>query len=318
MEIDYKNRCFHSTGERSFNASGFCPSRNPAAVRYVESMRSTRCPRAATSRRFRSRCNLPRPFLVLFFISLLLAASAFGADRAVPTERYRIVHVYPHDPTAFTQGLVFVDGMMYESTGLQGQSSLRMVDLASGHVLQQHDLPAKYFGEGLTDWQSNLIQLTWQSHLGFVYDRFSFRILRTFTYPWEGWGLTHDSHRLILSDGTSVLHLLDPSTFKPAGEIHVTADGKPVLNLNELEYIHGEIYANIWETNRIARISPTTGKVIEWIDLSGLRPPSVLQNDNAVLNGIAYDNQHDRLYVTGKLWPNLYEIKLIPATKHSQ
>ena len=242
----------------------------------------------------------------------------FGAERAVPTESYRIVHAYPHDPTAFTQGLVFVNGMLYESTGLLGQSSLRMVDLESGHVLQQHDLPAKYFGEGLTDWHSNLIQLTWQSHLGFVYDRFSFRILRTFTYPWEGWGLTHDSQHLILSDGTSVLHLLDPATFKPVGKIQVTAAGRPVLNLNELEYLHGEIYANIWETNRIARISPSTGKVIEWIDLSGLRPPSVAQNDNAVLNGIAYDSQHDRLFVTGKLWPNLYEIKLIPATTHPE
>ncbi|MHB1937523.1 MAG: glutaminyl-peptide cyclotransferase [Acidobacteriaceae bacterium] len=287
-------------------------------MRYVESMRSTPRSRAAASQGPRCRCNLSRPFLVLVFISLLTAASAFGVDRAVPTERYRVVHVYPHDPTAFTQGLVFVNGMLYESTGLQGQSSLRMVDLASGHVLQQHDLPAKYFGEGLTDWQSNLIQLTWQSHLGFVYDRFSFRILRTFTYPWEGWGLTQDGKRLILSDGTSVLHLLDPSTFKPVGEIHVTAGGKPVMNLNELEVIHGEIYANIWETNRIARISPATGKVVEWIDLSGLRPPSVQQNDNAVLNGIAYDSQHDRLFVTGKLWPNLYEIKLVPATTHPQ
>ena len=287
-------------------------------MQYVESMRSTPRFGAATWQSFRCRCNLSRPFLVLVFISLLPAASAFGADRAVPTESYRIVHVYPHDPTAFTQGLVFVNGMMYESTGLQGQSSLRMVDLASGHVLQQHDLPAKYFGEGLTDWQSNLIQLTWQSHLGFVYDRFSFRILRTFTYPWEGWGLTRDSRHLILSDGTSVLHLLDPSTFKPVGEIHVTAGGKPVMNLNELEYIHGEIYANVWETNRIARISPATGKVIEWIDLSGLRPPSVQQNDNAVLNGIAYDSQHDRLFVTGKLWPNLYEIKRVPTSSRGR
>lgn len=287
-------------------------------MQYVEGMRSTPRFRAATWQGPRCRCNLPQPIFILFFIFLLPAASGFDADRAVPTESYRIVHVYPHDPTAFTQGLVFVNGMMYESTGLQGQSSLRMVDLASGHVLQQHDLPAKYFGEGLTDWQSNLIQLTWQSHLGFVYDRFSFRILRTFTYPWEGWGLTQDGKRLILSDGTSVLHLLDPSTFKPVGEIHVTAGGKPVMNLNELEYIHGEIYANVWETNRIARISPATGKVIEWIDLSGLRPPSVQQNDNAVLNGIAYDSQHDRLFVTGKLWPNLYEIKRVPASSRGR
>ena len=286
-------------------------------MQYVESMRSQRLVQA-TFHSLLSRRPRFVAMLALFSICLLSAPPLFAAAHAIPVERYRIVHVYPHDANAFTQGLVFVNGMLYESTGQFGHSSLRMVDLASGRVLQQHDLDAKYFGEGLTDWQSQLIQLTWQSHLGFVYDTFSFRTLRTFTYPWEGWGLTHDSHHLILSDGTSVLHLLDPSTFQPAGKIQVTADGRPVLNLNELEYIHGEIYANIWETNRIARISPTTGKVIEWIDLSGLRPASTQQNDNAVLNGIAYDNQHDRLYVTGKLWPNLYEIKLIPAGSRAQ
>ncbi|HET9098929.1 MAG TPA: glutaminyl-peptide cyclotransferase [Acidobacteriaceae bacterium] len=261
-----------------------------------------------------------RALLLPLFIlsSFFWIGHLFAAARAIPIESYRIVHVYPHDATAFTQGLVFVNGMLYESTGLRGQSSLRMVDLASGRVLQKHDLAGKYFGEGVTNWQNHLIQLTWQSHLGFVYDTFSFRTLRTFIFPWEGWGLTHDSRHLILSDGTSVLHLLDPSTFKPVGKIQVTADGQPVMNLNELEYIHGEIYANIWETNRIARISPVTGKVIEWIDLSGLRPQSVQQNDNAVLNGIAYDSQHDRLYVTGKLWPNLYWIKLIPASARPQ
>ena len=287
-------------------------------MQYVECMRSSARPAVATSKNFYRRRTVLLPFLILIFISWVAAASVFAATRAIPTESYRIVHVYPHDATAFTQGLVFVYGMLYESTGLRGQSNLRMVDLASGRMLQKHDLAAKYFGEGLTDWQSHLIQLTWQSHLGFVYDTFSFRTLRTFTYPWEGWGLTHDSRHLILSDGTSVLHLLDPSTFKPVGKIQVTADGQQVMNLNELEYIHGEIYANIWETNRIARISPATGKVIEWIDLSSLSPPSVQQNDNAVLNGIAYDSQHDRLYVTGKLWPNLYQIKLIPATTHPQ
>jgi glutaminyl-peptide cyclotransferase len=287
-------------------------------MQYVECMRSPARIAEATSHSLCFRGNLLAPLLALFLIALLPAASALAATHEVPSESYRILHVYPHDAAAFTQGLVFVNGMLYESTGLFGQSSLRMVDLASGHVLQQHDLPAKYFGEGLTDWQSQLIQLTWQSHVGFVYDTFSFRTLRTFTYPWEGWGLTHDSRHLILSDGTSVLHLLDPATFKPVGKIQVTAEGRPVLELNELEFIHGEIYANIWETNRIARISPATGKVIAWIDLSGLRPPSVQQNDNAVLNGIAYDSQHDRLYVTGKLWPNLYEIKLIPAATHPQ
>jgi len=287
------------------------------AMQYVESMRSRRLTEA-TSYIFGIRLTRSFSLLTLFFITFVSAPLVFAATRAIPVESYRIIHTYPHDANAFTQGLVFVNGMLYESTGLRGRSSLRMVDLATGRVLQKHDLPAKYFGEGLTDWKSQLIQLTWQAHLGFVYDTFSFRTLRTFTYPWEGWGLTHDSRHLILSDGTSVLHLLDPATFKSVGEIRVTADGQPVLNLNELEYIHGEIYANIWETNRIARISPATGKVIEWIDLSGLRPPSTQQNENAVLNGIAYDNQHDRLYVTGKLWPDLYEIKLIPAASHVQ
>ncbi len=280
-------------------------------------MRSLRLAQATSHNICRRRTLLP-PVLILIFISWVAAASVFAGTRAIPTESYRMVRMYPHDANAFTQGLVFVNGMLYESTGQRGQSSVRMVDLATGRVLQQHDLAANYFGEGLTDWNGQLIQLTWESHTGFVYDTFSFRTLRTFTYPWEGWGLTHDSRHLILSDGTAVLHLLDPATLKPVGEIRVTAEGKPVLNLNELEYIHGEIYANIWETNRIARISPATGKVIEWIDLSGLRPKSAQQNPNAVLNGIAYDGQHDRLYVTGKLWPVLYEIKLIDAARHPQ
>ncbi|MGO8720745.1 MAG: glutaminyl-peptide cyclotransferase [Acidobacteriaceae bacterium] len=273
---------------------------------------------AASHRSLSFRRSLFRALFLVILLSSVPAAPTFGASRAVPSESYQVVHAYPHDPTAFTQGLVFVDGMFYESTGLHGRSSLRMVDLQSGRVLQKHDLPAKYFGEGLTDWQSHLIQLTWESHVGFVYDRFSFRTIRTFTYPWEGWGLTHDSRHLILSDGSSTLYLLDPKTFKEVGKIPVTASGKPVLNLNELEYIHGEIYANIWQTNRIARISPATGKVLEWIDLSGLRPASTMEDGDAVLNGIAYDSQHDRLFVTGKLWPNLYEIKLVPATSRPQ
>lgn len=283
-------------------------------MRYVEDMRLTaHFGTAAFRRSFSFSPSLLRSLFLLLLLLSVPATAVFGVSRAVPTESYQVVHAYPHDPTAFTQGLVFVDGMLYESTGLHGHSSVRMVDLQSGRVLQEHDLPAKYFGEGLTDWQSHLIQLTWESHVGFVYDRFSFRAIRTFTYPWEGWGLTHDSEHLILSDGSSTLYLLDPATFKQVGKIQVTAGGEPVLNLNELEYIHGEIYANIWETNRIARISPATGKVLEWIDLSGLRPASTMENDNAVLNGIAYDSQHDRLFVTGKLWPKLYQIKLVPA-----
>ncbi|HET9099909.1 MAG TPA: glutaminyl-peptide cyclotransferase [Acidobacteriaceae bacterium] len=260
-----------------------------------------------------SRTRFGRHFLLLLLLSLSRCGmSAFASSHQAPIESYRIVHTYPHDPSAFTQGLVYVDGMLYEGTGLNGRSSIRMVDLKTGRVLQEHDLPENYFGEGLTDWGNNLIELTWQSHIGFVYDRFSFRVVKTFIYEGEGWGLTHDSKHLILSDGTSVLRLLDPVTFQPAGQITVTDGGKPVMNLNELEYVHGEIYANVWQTDRIARISPVTGKVIAWVNLVGLLPSDEERNSDAVLNGIAYDSKRNRLFVTGKLWPKLFEIKLKP------
>lgn len=225
---------------------------------------------------------------------------------------YEIVHTYPHDSRAFTQGLLYVDGHLYESTGLRGQSSIRMLDLNTGRVLQKYDLPADYFGEGLTDWGSTLVQLTWQAHKGFVYDRFSFALLRTFAYDGEGWGLTHDDKQLIMSDGTSYLRFLDPKTFHQTRRIHVTTpSGEEIPDLNELEYVRGEIYANIWHSDRIARISPKTGKLLGWIDLGGLRDASTTSNPDAVLNGIAYDAKDNRLFVTGKLWPKLYEIKVV-------
>ena len=197
----------------------------------------------------------------------LLTIAAFPLH----SDSYRVVSVYPHDPQAFTQGLVYVDGHLYESTGLNGRSSIRMVELSSGRVLQEYDLPAEYFGEGLTEWGGNLVQLTWMAHKGFVYERFSFSLLRTFSYEGEGWGLTHDDKQLIMSDGTSDLRFLDPRSFRETRRIHVTdEDGHPVKSLNELEYVRGEIYANVWMTDRIARISPRTGKVLGWIDLSGL------------------------------------------------
>ncbi|MHB8301581.1 MAG: glutaminyl-peptide cyclotransferase [Acidobacteriaceae bacterium] len=266
------------------------------------------CLRRSTQKALRALCV----FLTLATFSRSTEL-AFGGIHPASTESYRIVHAYPHDASAFTQGLVFVDGMLYEGTGLNGRSSIRMVDLETGRVLQEHDLPKNYFGEGLTDWGNNLIELTWQSHIGFVYDRFSFRVIKTFVYQGEGWGLTHDSRHLILSDGTSVLRLLDPATFQQVGQIAVTDGSNPVLNLNELEYIHGEIYANVWQTDRIARISPTTGKVIAWIDLAGLLPAANRQSSDAVLNGIAYDSKSNRLFVTGKLWPKLFEIRLVPS-----
>ena len=232
--------------------------------------------------------------------------SAFAADT------FRVVAAYPHDPQAFTQGLIFLDGNLYESTGLKGQSSLRMDELASGRTLREHDVPPEFFAEGLTNWGSTLIQLTWQAHTAFVYDRASFRLLRTFHYEGEGWGLTQDGRHLILSDGSSTLRLLNPETFAVEGTIAVRDHGKPIDQLNELEYVHGEIYANVWMTNRIARISPATGAVLGWIDLTGLLPVVEQSSRDAVLNGIAYDRRRDRLFVTGKLWPKLFEIRLVP------
>ncbi len=242
----------------------------------------------------------------------------FAADELAPAEGYRVVHTYPHDSSAFTQGLVMVDGMLYEGTGLNGRSSVRAVDLATGRVIQSAKVPDEYFGEGLTDWGSNLIELTWKAHRGFVYGRFSLRVVRTFAYKGEGWGLTHDRQHLIMSDGTTVLRFLDPVTFKVVRTLAVSDGGRPVKELNELEYVHGEIYANVWQTDQIARISPVTGKVIAWIDLSGLLTADERTDGNAVLNGIAYDQKNDRLFVTGKLWPKLFEIKVVPGVVGSE
>lgn len=246
--------------------------------------------------------------VLLLSLPMLLCLAAQAADT------YRIVHTYPHDPNAFTQGLVYVDGQLYESTGIYGKSSLRMVDLTTGHVLQQVPVPSQYFAEGLTNWGSTLIQLTWQSHVAFVYDRFSFRLLKTLNFPWEGWGLTTDGTALVASDGSAVLRFLDPANLHLLRQVTVMDHGKPIDQLNELEYIKGEIYANVWHTDRIARISPKTGQVIGWIDLTGLLPESQRSDREAVLNGIAYDAAHDRLFVTGKLWPRLFEIKVIPKS----
>jgi glutamine cyclotransferase len=206
---------------------------------------------------------------------------------------------------------VFHDGVLYEGTGQLGKSSLRRVDMESGNVLQLRPLPASLYGEGVAVADDKIVQLTWHSHVGLVYDKESFELLHTFRYPTEGWGLTYDGQRLIMSDGTSILHFLDPETFEGIGRIDVYDDTGPATRLNELEYIQGEIFANVWYQDTIARIDPETGQVMGWIDLTGLRPEDTSQ-PAAVLNGIAYDADNDRLFVTGKLWPILYEIELVP------
>jgi glutaminyl-peptide cyclotransferase len=256
---------------------------------------------------FEMRVKFRTLALLVFVLSSSTSATAQTAYS------YRIVRAYPHDQQAFTQGLIYVDGHLYESTGMKGRSSLREEDLETGRILQLHAVPDQYFAEGLTDWKNTLVQLTWQSHLALVYDRATFRLLRTFSYPGEGWGLTQDGKNLILSDGTATLRFFNPDTFHQVRRITVKDNGKPVTELNELEYIHGEIYANVWHADRIARISPATGRVLDWINLKDLMPRSQLSDDEAVLNGIAYDAVHDRLFVTGKLWPKIFEIALVPG-----
>jgi glutamine cyclotransferase len=238
--------------------------------------------------------------LILCFV----AAAAAGNAAAQTDYTYEVVHAYPHDAQAFTQGLVFVDGHLYESTGLNGKSSLRMEDLETGSILKFQDVPSEYFAEGLTNWGSTLIQLTWQNHLALVYDRSTFRFLHSIPYPWDGWGLTQDGKSLILSDGSATLHEIRRVTVK--------ARGVAVKYLNELEWVNGEIYANVWHTARIARISPSTGKVEGWIDLSGLLAENQRSDQEAVLNGIAWDGASGRLFVTGKRWPKVFEIKVVP------
>ena len=224
---------------------------------------------------------------------------------------YKVVNTYPHDPGAFTQGLVFYDGYLYEGTGMEGESSVRKVELNTGKVVQKIDVPRPYFGEGIVLWKDKLIELTWRTKIGFVYDRATFKQLRTFTYNREGWGITQDGKRLIMSDGSATLYFWDPETLKEIGYLDVVDKGSPVQDLNELEFIKGEIYANVWMTDRIARISPATGRVIGWIDLTGLLSAEERRRTD-VLNGIAYDAKQGRLFVTGKRWPKLFEIRLTP------
>jgi len=232
------------------------------------------------------------------------------ANGPAPKYGYQIVNIWPHDSNAFTQGLILMDGKLIESTGQEGFSSLRRVDLESGKVLKKVDVPVPYFAEGLAALNGKLYQLTWQHNIGFIYDAQTFNHLGEFNYQGEGWGLTTDGQSLILSDGTPRIRFIDPSGFRVTKTITVTDGSTPVRELNELEYVNGEIYANVWHDNRIAAIDPQNGHVKAWIDLNGLMPEGELQDPEAVLNGIAYDQASDKLIVTGKLWPRVFEIKV--------
>lgn len=257
------------------------------------------------------RCIVP-PFLRRrAALALLAAALAAPGFAATPVQSFKVVKSYPHDRDAFTQGLFFHDGFLFEGTGLRGRSSIRKVELQTGKVVQQVDLPPEVFGEGISRWGDRLIGLTWTEQTAYVLDLKTFKLWRKFNYPGEGWGLTHSDKELVMSDGSPELRFLDPLTFKEVRRVRVTADGRPVDQLNELEWVEGEVLANVWMTDRIARIDPRTGRVTGWIDLAGLLPESQRPGPDAVLNGIAYDAKTKRLFVTGKLWPKLFEIQLI-------
>lgn len=224
---------------------------------------------------------------------------------------YRVAREFPHDPGAFTQGLFFHEGVLYESTGLRGESALRRVDLETGEVLFERRLPPTLFGEGAALAGDRIVQLTWQAGIGFVYDRETFRLLREFRYAGEGWGLTFDGEHLVMSDGSDTLRFLDPDTLRETRRLPVRADGAPLDRLNELEWIEGEIWANLWTEDRLARIRPDTGEVTAFVDLEGLLPPASRRPDTDVLNGIAWDPAGRRLFVTGKKWPTLFEIEIV-------
>jgi glutamine cyclotransferase len=257
---------------------------------------------------------LTRLFAILLAAAALPGAGAPSAA-AAPVFTYKIIRDYPHDPNAFTQGLEYRDGFLYEGTGLNGRSSLRKERLETGQILEQMNLSPEYFGEGITVLGAEIFQLTWQSHTGFVYGRASFHVERRFSYPGEGWGLTNDGRQIYMSDGSAEIRVLDARTLAEKRRIQVKDGGAPVTELNELEWVEGEILANVWQTDRIARISPATGQVAGWIDCSGMLPSVFRSSSDAVLNGIAYDARTKRLFVTGKLWPKLYQIQIVPRNR---
>ena len=254
---------------------------------------------------------------LVFLATLALCACGPANTQAggIPQYTYQIVHVYPHDRGSYTQGLLYTDGVLYEGTGMYDESKIRKVKLESGEVLQNRDVPGQYFGEGIVIWKDRLLELTWQAQKGFIYDLATFTPKGEFAYPGEGWGLTTDGKRLIMSDGTAQLRFWDPETLKETGRITVTEDGRPVEALNELEWVKGEIYANVYQTDRIVRIDPANGKVVGSIDCRGLLTTADRNDQTDVLNGIAYDAKGDRLFITGKRWPKLFEVKLVKRTE---
>jgi glutamine cyclotransferase len=249
-----------------------------------------------------------RVFSLLFTV---FCASTLTLAAQARVDTYKVIHTYPHDPKAFTQGLEVVDGKFYEGTGMHGESNIRIVNIVTGAVEKKEPIPYMYFGEGITLFAGKLYELTWQNSTAFTYDPKTFQKTGQYQYTGEGWGLTHDSKQLIMSDGTAFLRFLDPATFRETGRIQVRDGGRPIPELNELEYIDGEIWANIWQTNRIARINPQTGQVNSWVDMTGLLPASESKGAD-VLNGIAYDPKTKRIFVTGKYWPKLFEIQVVP------
>lgn len=249
--------------------------------------------------------------------ALVLASACTGAAAAIPVYGFIVKNTYPHDPQAFTQGLFFRDGQLFETTGLTGRSTLRRLDLKTGKVLQKADLPANVFGEGSTAVGNTILGLTWQSKTGYVFDARTFTMKGKFSYEGEGWGLASDAQYVYMSDGSASIRVLDPVSLKEVRRVQVTAEGKPIDSLNELEVVDGELYANVWGTDVIARIDPGSGKVTGWIDLSNLLPREKrgTNSADAVLNGIAWDGKHKKLYVTGKFWPKLFEIELVPKLR---
>jgi glutaminyl-peptide cyclotransferase len=245
------------------------------------------------------------------WLAVFLLGSAAAAPASAPVYGYRVVGRFPHSTKSYTEGFFYRDGMFYEGTGREGHSAVLVIDPATGAILQHRDLAGEYFGEGIVDWGPNIYEWTWKSGVCFVYDRFSLALVKQFSYTGEGWGMTSTRKELITSDGTATLRFRDPHTFRETRHI-VVRDGKKVIDqLNELEFVNGEIYANVWHTDKIARISPADGHVISWIDLAGLLPAEEMVDGESVLNGIAYDAQHDRLFVTGKQWPAVFEIKVV-------